>query len=182
MQQLNVSSAIKKPSRNVFLIGQMGVGKSFLGNQLAQYYNLPFLDLDDEIEAHFNQTISEVFTTKGEFYFRKAEAKLLKLVAHNPVTKIISVGGGAPCFYNNMAEMNYWGTTVWLQQNPFVLAQNLAKEKEHRPLLNHISNQQLPQFLQQQLQQRISFYNLAKVKIAPTNLSLNSLISALQHV
>lgn len=182
MQQNNVSSAVKKPSKTIFLLGQMGVGKTYLGQQLGHYFQLPFIDLDKEIEIEFKQTVSEIFTTKGEFYFRKTEAKLLKLVAHNPVTKIVSIGGGTPCFYNNMLEMNYWGVTVWLQQNPTILAQRLVAEKETRPLIKNIPNHEIPQFLQKQLQQRIVFYNQAQVKIAPNLLNLNGIIETLQHV
>lgn len=182
MQFNNAMPATKKPAKSIFLIGQMGVGKSFLGQQIAQYYHLPFIDLDTEVEQLFNQSVAEIFATKGEFYFRKAEKKLLQLIAHNPVTKVISVGGGAPCFYNNMVEMNAWGTTVWLQQNPTILAQQLVQQKQTRPLLKDIPNQQLPQFLQQQLQQRLPFYNKAQLKIAPNLLNLNGVIAALQHV
>ena len=63
---------------NIILIGYMGCGKSTVGRQLAEILSVPFLDTDQWIEEREGITISEIFSTKGEAYFRDLETECLK--------------------------------------------------------------------------------------------------------
>ncbi|MCC6726394.1 MAG: shikimate kinase, partial [Saprospiraceae bacterium] len=80
-----------------FLIGFMGVGKSFLGKALAERLGLPFVDLDEIIEEQEGMSISSIFSSKGEAYFRVVEASCLRNLASKD-NLVIATGGGAPCF------------------------------------------------------------------------------------
>ena len=61
-----------------FLIGFMGTGKSYWGKQWAEAHNLSFFDLDEEIEKLEGKTVSQIFDSKGEAYFRKKEKEILR--------------------------------------------------------------------------------------------------------
>src|SRR5690554_4257405 len=100
----------------IFIIGYMGSGKTTVGKKLAKSLSLSFIDLDAFIESKYRKTIAEIFAEKGEDGFRKIESKALSEVALIEDV-VISTGGGAPCFYNNMELMNKTGTTVIYKQN-----------------------------------------------------------------
>ena len=83
----------------------MGSGKTSIGNYLKQELNYKFYDLDNFIEDKWDLNISNVFETKGELYFRKIERIALKEILDQKAPMIISLGGGTPCYFNNM-EIN----------------------------------------------------------------------------
>lgn len=86
---------------NIVLTGLMGAGKSTVGKLLAElledYY---FVDIDDEIVRREGISISDIFSTKSEEYFRSVETGIIKEFAHQK-NYIISIGGGAFEFEEN---------------------------------------------------------------------------------
>jgi shikimate kinase len=89
-------------SERIYLLGMMGVGKSTLGKQLARQLHYSFIDLDKSIEKEEGKSIPDIFAQLGEGYFRKVERQmLLKTAERNHI--VVAVGGGTPCFYENMA-------------------------------------------------------------------------------
>ncbi|MBX2870977.1 MAG: hypothetical protein KTR30_02730 [Saprospiraceae bacterium] len=146
----------------VYLIGFMGSGKSFLGQQLAAQLNLDFYDLDDLIEQKAGMLISKIFEDFGEDYFREIE----KTVLHETTRidrGIISTGGGAPCFFDNIDWMNQQGLTIYLQTEPQLLAARLEMEMTHRPLLAQLSRTELVQFIEDKVASRAHFYEQAQI-------------------
>ena len=63
--------------KNLVFLGMMGSGKSYIGYLISKKLNLTFIDIDNLIEKERGITISEIFKTKGEHYFRNLEEKLL---------------------------------------------------------------------------------------------------------
>ncbi len=118
----------------IFLIGLMGSGKSHWGRHLATHFRYPFLDLDKGIEMAEMKSIAEIFETKGEAYFRQKEADVLRSLTDNK-RFVLSCGGGAPCFHENMDWMLEHGRIVWLHPPLSILAERLIIGKEKRPLL-----------------------------------------------
>ena len=108
----------------IFLTGYMGAGKTTLGKAFARKLNVPFIDLDWYIEERFHKTVGELFTERGEAGFRELERNMLHEVAEFE-NVVISTGGGAPCFYDNMEFMNRTGKTVFLNVHPDVLFRRL---------------------------------------------------------
>jgi shikimate kinase len=86
----------------IILLGYMGSGKTTIGSSLSKKLYQNFTDLDDYIEKKENKTISEIFTEKGEIYFRKIEHVYLKQFIMDNDSYILSLGGGTPCYANNM--------------------------------------------------------------------------------
>ncbi|MEZ5044441.1 MAG: shikimate kinase [Saprospiraceae bacterium] len=146
----------------IYLLGFMGSGKSFLGQRLGKGLNIPFADLDDLIEENAGMSISTIFETGGEPVFRQIEQKSLHATATWDEA-IISTGGGAPCFFDNMDWMNLHGLTIYLETAPSLLAQRLQKEMAHRPLLAQLNPDELQAFIHQKIAERAAFYQKAKL-------------------
>ena len=146
----------------VYLIGFMGSGKSFLGKQLAAQLDLDFVDLDDQIEAKAGMAISQIFEQFDENYFRTIEQTVLH-ETELLTGAVISTGGGAPCFFNNMTWMNHQGLTVYLQTTASLLAERLQSEMAHRPLLADLSTSDLIQFIEDKVAARTHFYEQAHI-------------------
>ena len=81
-------------ARSIVLVGMMGAGKSSIGRRLAARLALPFIDADTEIEAAAGMSITDMFETHGEPYFRSGEARVIaRLLEHGP--QVLATGGGA---------------------------------------------------------------------------------------
>ena len=145
----------------IFLIGYMGAGKTTLGKAFARAMGLTFIDLDWYIEERFHKTIRELFTERGEDAFRDLERRMLHEVGDFEDV-VISVGGGTPCFFDNVDYMNSVGETVFLDVDIRVLFRRLKIAKQQRPLLDGKSDEELMQFIQEALQNRLPFYTRAK--------------------
>lgn len=140
----------------------MGVGKTTLGKALAQALNLEFVDLDLYIQSRYQKSISQIFADSGEEGFRQIENKMLKEVSDFE-NVIISTGGGAPCFYDNIDIMNAKGTTIYLQAEPRLLSERLVNCKEKRPLLHNKTDDELHLFVKENIEKREPFYSKAKI-------------------
>ena len=147
--------------RRIIIIGYMGAGKTTVGRTLAQELNMTFYDLDWYIESRMRKTVKEIFDERGEEGFRLIEHNLLHEVAEFEDV-IISCGGGAPCFYDNIDYMNQQGDTVYLKATPEVLYGHLKMGKSVRPLLQNKTSEEVKVFINEQLQVREPFYSKAK--------------------
>jgi shikimate kinase len=150
---------------NVYLVGFMGSGKSYTGQQLATALNLPFVDLDARLETQEGRSIAQIFETDGEAYFRQLEAKILRDTVNDHST-IISCGGGAPCFHQNMDWINAHGLSIYLQASVELLAKRLKKGQAQRPLVRDLNETQLEAFIADRLSVRESFYIQAKLIVS----------------
>ena len=144
----------------IFLTGYMGAGKTTLGKAFARKLNLPFVDLDWYMEERFHKTVGELFVERGEAGFRELEKNMLHEVgAFEDV--VISTGGGAPCFFDNMDFMNRNGKTVFLNVHPDVLFRRLRVAKQQRPILQGKQDDELKEFIIRALEKRTPFYSQA---------------------
>lgn len=149
-----------------FLVGLPGCGKTYWGKQLAAANNFNFIDLDYAIEAVAGITIEEVFSDKGEAFFREMEANTLQNNLQQTITTIIATGGGTPCFFNNMQLMNQLGITIWLNENKDIILQRIKNDEMVRPMFNNIYTKKK---LFNLLNERSFFYNQCKHKISFVN-------------
>jgi len=143
----------------------MGSGKSQITKILGKKINFEIFDLDHEISKQEAQDVADIFSQKGEIYFRKQEKKLLEHLLSTKDDIILSVGGGTPAYYNNIETINAQSTSIFLRTSVATLTQRLVKEKAHRPLISRISDEDLPEFIAKHLFERNTFYNQAKYSI-----------------
>ena len=145
----------------IFLIGYMGGGKTTLGKAFARAMELTFVDLDWYIEERYHKTVSQIFAERGEDGFRELEKRMLH-EASDFEDVVISVGGGTPCFFDNMDYMNQVGETVFLDVDNQVLFRRLKVAKQQRPLLANKTDEELMAFIQEALEKRLPHYTKAK--------------------
>ncbi|GAL63044.1 shikimate kinase [Algibacter lectus] len=153
----------------IVLMGYMASGKSTIGKRLAKKLNYNFIDLDDLIESKENASVSEVFKSKGEIYFRKQEALYLREQLQSKEDIILSVGGGTPCYSNNMdAILGAENVkSVYLKASIPTLIEKLMKKKATRPLIAHIETEEaMGEFIGKHLFERAYYYNQANVKVS----------------
>lgn len=111
----------------------MGAGKTTVGKRLALHFNLPFVDLDAEIEAHTGADVPLIFDVEGEPGFRRRESALLaECSARDGV--VLATGGGAILDADNRTLLATRGFVVWLQTSVEQQLQRLERDR-HRPLL-----------------------------------------------
>ncbi len=150
-------SSIKK-NKPIFLLGFMGSGKTYIGKLLAEKLLYDFIDTDALLEKRTGNTIAEIFEKKGEDYFRKLEHNILselKIVSNC----IISIGGGTPCFYENMELINAYGTTIYLKAQSEIIVGRISAQSSHRPLLRNFDNDtDLLIFVKNKIVEREKYY------------------------
>jgi shikimate kinase len=162
----------------IFLIGYMGAGKTTLGKAFAARENLSFVDLDIYIENRFHQTIRQLFDTRGENEFREIERSMLHEVADFEDV-IISTGGGAPCFFDNMDFMNAAGTTVYLTASVDELARRVEQHLYTRPILQDFSGDTLRQYIAQNIAARSPWYRQAHFTFDTGHISSGSSVRSI---
>ena len=145
----------------VFLIGYMGAGKTTLGKAFARAMGLTFVDLDWYLEERFHKTVRQLFAERGEDGFRELERRMLHEAAEFEDV-VISVGGGTPCFFDNMEYMNQTGTTVYMKASVETILAHLRLSKGERPLLTGKSEEELRTYITEQLAARSPFYEQAQ--------------------
>jgi len=173
---------------NLFLIGFMGCGKSTVGKHLADQLHKNLIDLDAFIEARQNKKITEIFASEGESAFRQIEHKALQEVCKSE-NQVISVGGGAPCFHNNMQWMNQNGITIYLKLSALALSErlnNLPKQaRDSRPLIANKTKDELYDFICMMLEKREHFYNQSKLIVmneeADPTIAIGRIATALKY-
>jgi shikimate kinase len=109
----------------------MGSGKTSVGKALARQLFKKFVDVDSEVEKEQNATISDIFATKGEEYFRSLEQKCMDELTQK-TGQIISTGGGLP-IYSAIPKNSL---VIFIDADyDVILARLNAKERAKRPLL-----------------------------------------------
>lgn len=121
-----------KFQNRISLCGFMGVGKTTCGKKLAEKLGFDFVDLDQEIELRENLSIKEIFSLKGESYFRDLEEKIL--ISYSDKQNIVlSCGGGTVMNKNNRAVLKHSFLNLWLYASAEYCLEGL--DISNRPLL-----------------------------------------------
>lgn len=124
-------------NRNIILIGYMGSGKSTVGRKAARAVEYNFLDTDVLIEEEEGMTISELFETKSEQYFREKETEIIQKLILGPKGNIIATGGGLPLKEGNAQLLKELGTVIYLKAETDTLVKRLSGSTT-RPLLKNV--------------------------------------------
>ncbi len=161
-QELADLSTAGRPAANIYLTGLMGAGKTTVGRFLSHALGALFYDTDEIIVAAEGMSINEIFTRKGEPYFRDQETELLrKLAATAPGSAVISTGGGMVIRKENRALMRRNGLIVYLHVPAKEAFRRLSGTGD-RPLLNPAGDGAI---LEELLEKRKPFYQDADLVI-----------------
>lgn len=143
-----------KPRTHIILIGLTGSGKTTLGRTLAEILKIPFYDIDAEIVKATQQSIDEIFKTKGEASFRSTEAEVLKKYCTSLVPAVIATGGGAVLDPENVSIMKDSGMVIRILRSPEAILSTI--DVSTRPLLA-----KNPEYLHRLAEEREPFYKAA---------------------
>ena len=120
--------------KNIILTGFMGCGKTTVGIRLSYRLRRAMEDTDKLIEKEEGRTISEIFRTDGESFFRELETECLKKLIRTAKNMIISVGGGLPVREENRVLLKKLGTVIYLRASAETIYER-TKHDTSRPLL-----------------------------------------------
>lgn len=144
----------------IILIGYMGAGKTTIGKTLAKQLGVPFYDLDWYIETRMRKKVKQIFDERGEEGFRIIEKNMLHEAAEFE-NVVLACGGGTPCFFDNMEYMVGQGDVVYLRGTPEVLFRHLKMGKGVRPLLLGKNDEELLEYIRENVKKREEFYTKA---------------------
>lgn len=142
---------------NIVIVGFPGAGKSTIGKRLAEKLDMTFVDLDLYVEEKYHTAIPLLFQRYGESAFRTLESVALEEVL-TIKNAVIAVGGGTPCFHDNMTKINANAFSIYLQLNENEIVDHLLHSKKKRPLTNHLSEPELREYVHKTLAIREPFY------------------------
>ncbi|TDQ25541.1 shikimate kinase [Tenacibaculum caenipelagi] len=168
----------------IVLLGYMASGKSTIGRFLAEKMQILFIDLDAYIEEKENMSVSEVFSEKGEIYFRKQEHVYLKELLNKEGDFVLSLGGGTPCYAGNMNVLQSFTNvkSVYLKTSINTVLERLKNEKGQRPLIAGLGKDELAEFIAKHLFERSYYYNQATYTLTVDNKSVEETTVALQEL
>ncbi len=141
------------------LVGFMGSGKSTVGRLLSRKLSLPFVDLDSLIVERTGMSIPQIFREKGEGYFREIEREILISELSSSRNLILSTGGGAPAYRDNMNLINRFSTSIFLHASFETLFSRISGDR-NRPLASLDRERLKNLFLK-----RLPFYRKAHITI-----------------
>tara|TARA_A100001011_G_C13723874_1_gene600701 strand:- start:21 stop:533 length:513 start_codon:yes stop_codon:yes gene_type:complete len=158
-----------KSKENLVFLGMMGSGKSSIGSIVSEKLKIEFIDVDQVIEKDIGMTISKIFQSEGEKFFREIEElTTLKLLKKNKV--VISLGGGA--FLNNKIKKEVLDNHIsfWLNWDTKTLV-NRIRNSQKRPIALKASKNDLTELVKK----RSIVYSKAMYKINCENLTKNEI-------
>ncbi|GAA4434961.1 shikimate kinase [Pontibacter saemangeumensis] len=166
----------------IFLIGMMGSGKTTLGRQLASRLQYAFVDLDAYLEEREGRSIAQLFEQEGQERFRELEREALEAVVQEYGQAVISTGGGAPCFFDNIGFMNRHGKTFFLDVPVEEISRRLlASDLQVRPLLAGKTEEEVKAFLLNTLSHRRQYYERAGTTLHGESISVKLLQQLLNN-
>ena len=120
--------------RRIALVGLRGGGKSTLGRLLADRLELPFIELDQEVEQHSGASLSEIFDMFGQETFRRAEREALEEVLRQHRGFVMATSGSIVTDPGTMELLLASCFTIWLRAEPDVHMKRVIEQGDMRPM------------------------------------------------
>jgi len=124
-----------KMSKNIYLIGFMGTGKSSVGKILAEKMGAKYIDTDAMVEAKAGMGVHEIFEAYDEPEFRRLESEVLETITDGD-NNVVSTGGGIVVTHRNIELMMNTGIVVTLIANADIILDRVSMDETERPLLS----------------------------------------------
>ena len=173
-------------SRPVFLVGFSGSGKTTVGKALGRSLGVAFVDTDKLIEWRARKSIADIFTEKGEIYFRRIESSTIRKLASSRVSRVVALGGGAFQSIQNRQLVSEAGVSIFLSCSVKELLQRL-KPHADRPLLaspgksGRDSRAARIRRIKKLLCRRLPAYHTADVRISTTGKTVRQVVTLIRR-
>ena len=171
---------------NIFyLCGFMASGKSTIGPILANTLGCKFIDLDEKIEEREKKRITQIFSDKGEDYFRQTETELLLEIAIGE-RLIISLGGGTLIKPENRDFIMSTGKLIFLKTSPRIAFERLKYKKDRPVLINkeddEVDEETYIKRIEELMNERKDFYSIADFTFNTDNDSVGKTVDKIARV
>jgi XRE family aerobic/anaerobic benzoate catabolism transcriptional regulator len=166
-----------KRSERIALVGLRGAGKSTVGRALALALEVPFVELDQRVEALAGTTLGEIFSTHGEERFHLLEREALEDVLAEGERVVIATGGSIVASQATFARLRETCRTVWLRAAPEEHYQRVLDQGDRRPMANH---PRAMAELKSILAEREPAYVQCEIKVSTSGRSVEALIEAIR--
>ena len=120
--------------KRIALVGLRGAGKSTLGERLAGELDVPFIELDREIEREAGTSLQEIFLLHGQAGYRRCERRSLEGIIAKHERAVIATGGSIvsePATYDLLLSTCF---TVWLKATPQEHMARVVAQGDIRPI------------------------------------------------
>ncbi|TXD49223.1 shikimate kinase [Polaribacter sp. IC073] len=165
----------------IILLGYMASGKSTIGKEVSKKLYMNFIDLDDYISEQEKMSVLEIFKIKGEIYFRRIENTYLKEILNSEGNFVLSLGGGTPCYANNMELIkNSEAKSVYIKASINTLVARLINEKSKRPLVASLDNEKITEFVAKHLFERRFFYEQADITLSIDKKTIEEIVTEIR--
>lgn len=164
----------------LFLVGYMGCGKTSIGRRLARRQGWGFADTDALVEQSEGASVADIFRYAGEEYFRRQERAAVERLLARHGNRVVSTGGGLPCWQDNMELLNGAGTTVYIRRPAAQIAARLSPYgRQKRPRLQGLDDGELIAFMTRNMAEREPFYLRARHTLDGGHLSDERIVETL---
>ncbi|MGE0682839.1 MAG: helix-turn-helix transcriptional regulator [Candidatus Binatia bacterium] len=164
--------------QRIALIGLRGAGKTTLGEMLAQDLNMPFIELDGEIERETGLPLSEIFTLYGQPGYRRIEQRCLERILIEHDRAVVAIGGGVVSEEDTFQLLRAQCHTVWLKATPEEHMARVVAQGDLRPMAG---NSAAMEDLKRILTAREPLYRKANIIVNTSERTVNESFRALRQ-
>jgi XRE family transcriptional regulator, aerobic/anaerobic benzoate catabolism transcriptional regulator len=123
--------------RRIALIGLRGAGKSTLGGRLARHLDVPFIELDAEIEKEFGLSLGEIFALSGQSAYRRSERRAMDGVFERHPRFVLAAGGSIVAEPGTYEELLSCCFTIWIKASPEEHMSRVIAQGDFRPMADN---------------------------------------------
>jgi XRE family aerobic/anaerobic benzoate catabolism transcriptional regulator len=174
---LHATFGSKMRRYRIALIGLRGAGKTTLGQKLAAYLEVPFVELGREIENEAGVALSEIFSLYGQSVYRRYERRAIKSVQDKYERCVLSPGGSIVSEVATFDELLSGFHTIWIKASPEEHMARVAAQGDYRPMTG---NQEAMKDLERILARREAMYVKADAIVDTTGQSIEESFEALK--
>jgi len=124
----------ESPPVAIAMLGLRGAGKSTIGLRIADDIGIPFIELDQSVEAEAGLRLTEIFALHGEAYYRRLEASCLQAIVHTGKPCVLALSGAIVHNTDAFDLVRQHCTSIWLKAQPEKHMHRVIEQGDYRPM------------------------------------------------